>query len=100
EERPVPPAAFVSLVVFCALDSLVERFIFLALGTMALGGVGSGPGMTCRHGVAAVVAGQNINEFLEKVKALFVARMLAFRKIIATREQMWPRSACVGIRSN
>ena len=38
EERAPPPAAFESLVVFCALDSLVARFFF-ALGTMYLGRV-------------------------------------------------------------
>lgn len=34
EERAAPPPAFVSAVVFCALDSLVARLVFLGLATM------------------------------------------------------------------
>jgi len=34
EGRAAPLAAFVSVVVFCALDVLLEGLLFLALGTM------------------------------------------------------------------
>lgn len=80
-ERAAPPAAFVSLL-FCALDSAVARLVFFILGTMYLGRGGLWPGnyMPTRH--LSRRRWPNINEFLEKVKALGAPRMSALRKII------------------